>query len=259
MPNIAIDVPLPDSVKSALAEPICISLPQPSKVQLCLPLGGKIQGIADVTKAIPDDCTLTFSLLLQLGPIMANLGCLLNILKLLKPLTDIIGGLTSPTDPSKVAKMTGAVPDFVAAIPPIIGCFAQIALGVPMFIKDLLLLIAKLLKCFAEQLKSIAGLMGGLQLGIQAASASGNAALEAQLKCAMDDANTSAAATMQAIEPITLLLSLAEPLFGIAGVDPIVIPTFGSPEDAAALTGTADTLMQVSAAIITVAENLPSC
>jgi hypothetical protein len=259
MPNIPIDVPLPDNVKKYLATPHCIDiqLPKPDKVQLCLPLGGKIAGVADVTKAFPDECTLTFSLLLQLGPILANLGCFIKLLKLIKPLTDLMKVLSSPPpDPVKLAKV---VPDFLAAIPPVVECFASIAIGVPLFIKDLLLLIAKILHCVAGQLKSIAGLMGGLQLSIGNATAAGNTTLLAQLQCAQENASRSADAAMTAIEPITLILSLAEPLFGIAGVNPIVIPTFGSGQDAQALQTTAQTLEQISAAIIQVAEALPSC
>lgn len=255
MPNLAIDVPLPDNVKEFLAQPHCIdlALPKPSKVEVCLPLGGRIQGLVDATKEIPDDCSLTFSLLLQLGPIMASIECLIKVLKLIKPLIDVIKAVP---DPLKLAKV---VPDFIKAAEDVLPCVLQVTLGVPMFVRDLLLLIAKVLHCIAGTLKSIAGLMGGIQLSIATAQKNGNAELLAQLQCAQENAQCQAAAAMSSIDAIAAILSLAEPFLGIAGVDPIVLPTGGSAEDAQSLETTAETLLQVSQTLITIAEALPGC
>lgn len=257
MPNVPIDVPLPDSVKEYLAQPHCVdlALPKPSKVEVCLPLGGRLQGMVDATKEIPDDCALTFSLLLQLGPIMASIECLIKVLKLIKPLMDVIKAVPS----LDVPKLLQVVPDFIKAAEDVLPCVAQVQLGIPMFVRDLLLLIAKVLHCIGGQLKSIAGLMGGIQLSITTAQQNGNGELLAQLQCAQENASNQAAAMMSSIEPIAAILSLAEPFLGIAGVNPIVLPTGGSAQDAQALETTADTLLQISQTLITVAEALPGC
>ena len=255
MPNIAIDVPLPDNVKEYLAQPHCIdlALPKPSKVEVCLPLGGRIQGLVDATKEIPDDCALTFSLLLQLGPIMASIECLIKVLKLIKPLIDVIKAVPDPI------KLGQVVPDFIKAAEDVLPCVLQVTLGVPMFVRDLLLLIAKLLHCIAGTLKSIAGLMGGIQLSIATAQQNGNGELLAQLQCAQENAQNQAAAAMSSMDVIATILSLAEPFLGIAGVSPITLPTGGSVEDAQSLETTAETLLQVSQTLITIAEALPGC
>lgn len=257
MPNIAIDVPLPDSVKEYLAQPHCVdlALPKPSKAEVCLPLGGRLQGLVDATKEIPDDCALTFSLLLQLGPIMASIECLIKVLKMVKPLIDVIKAVPS-LDGAKLMKV---VPDFVTAAEEVLPCVAQVQLGVPRFVRDLLLLIAKVLHCVAGQLKSVAGLMGGIQLSIATAQQNGNGELLAQLQCAQENAQNQAAASMSSIEPISAILSLAGPFLGIAGVDPITLPTVGSAQDAQTLETTAETLMEISQMLITVAEALPRC
>jgi hypothetical protein len=255
VPNIAIDVPLPDNVKEYLAQPHCIdlALPKPSKVEVCLPLGGRIQGLVDATKEIPDDCALTFSLLLQLGPIMASIECLIKVLKLIKPLIDVIKAVPDPI------KLGQVVPDFIKAAEDVLPCVLQVTLGVPMFVRDLLLLIAKLLHCIAGTLKSIAGLMGGIQLSIATAQQNGNGELLAQLQCAQENAQNQAAAAMSSMDVIATILSLAEPFLGIAGVSPITLPTGGSVEDAQSLETTAETLLQVSQTLITIAEALPGC
>src|SRR5450755_3811973 len=113
MANLNIDVSLPPDVQKYLQQPDCDSLkiPQPQKLSVCLPFGGSMQGIVDVTKAIPDDCSLTFSLLLQLPPLMASLGCFIKLLGLIKPLIEIIQALGT-LNPFKIAN---ALPDFVNA------------------------------------------------------------------------------------------------------------------------------------------------
>jgi hypothetical protein len=85
-----IDVPLPPELEKFLSEPVCIPLPQPGKLSIQLPTGGTIKGLVDVTKAIPDDCSLSFSLVLPMLTFLGNFECLFKLLKLIKPLIDII-------------------------------------------------------------------------------------------------------------------------------------------------------------------------
>ena len=37
-----IDVPLPDSLQSFLAQPVCVTLPPPANVKINLPMGGTL-------------------------------------------------------------------------------------------------------------------------------------------------------------------------------------------------------------------------
>src|SRR5262249_44886010 len=190
-----------------------------------------------------------------LGPIMASIECLIKVLKLIKPLMDVIKAVPS----LDVPKLLQVVPDFIKAAEDVLPCVAQVQLGIPMFVRDLLLLIAKVLHCIGGQFKSIAGLMGGIQISTATAQQNGNGELLAQLQCAQENASNQAAAMMSSIEPIAAILSLAEPFLGIAGVNPIVLPTGGSAQDAHGLETTADTLLQISQTLITVAEALPGC
>ena len=120
MANIPIDIKLPDDIVRRLNPPTCddIKLPKPEKLNLCLPFGGSFQGIVDVTKAIPDDCSLTFSIMLQLPPLMASLGCFIKLLKLAKPLMDFVQAVPS-LSPQKIGEAVG---DLVTALEDIIGC-----------------------------------------------------------------------------------------------------------------------------------------
>jgi hypothetical protein len=255
MPTI--DVPLPADLQEFLAKPKCIPLPKPGKVEIHLPTGGTLKGIADISKAIPDDCTLIFSLALQLGPFLANIDCLMKLMKLIKPLIDIINGLKDIPDLSKILQ---AMPAFAVASKDVLDCIAQITvLGIPLFVRDLLCLIIKLLNCIVGQLKSILAVMSGLALQMSSAQAAGNSELLAALQCAQEDAQMSAQHMMSAIDPVMFLLALAEPFLGMQGVDPITTPALASPEDLASMQSTITTLEELMKTLKLVADGLGGC
>ena len=211
---------LPDDLKAFLAKPRCadISLPEPGNVSLELPTGGTIKGIGDITKGIPTDCSLNISLMLQLGPILANLECFIRVLKLIKPLIDVIKGLPFP--PVK------AITDFGEAAVDVAECIAKFTtpLGMIPFARDILCLIIRILSCMLDQMNSLLALMEKLTISFDAAD--GNAVQQELLKCAQDNAQRSANAQLQAVEPVMVILEIAAPIFEIAQVGPIEIPTF---------------------------------
>jgi hypothetical protein len=254
MTTLPIDIALPDAITQRLTPPTCddIKIPPPAKRALCLPFGGSFQSIIDVTKAVPDDCAVTFSILLQLPPMMASLGCFLKLLKVMKPLQGFVGGAPN------VAKMAEAAAELIPIIADVVLCFEGIQAAIPRFVRDLIKLIAKLLKCLGEQLKSIAALMSGIQLSIQTAQAAGNQALLQQLQCAHDNANAQAQAALGSTDVIQLVLSRAEPLLGLmpGGAPTLTIPTFGSAQSAEELAQVASTMLSVGASLDQVAAAL---
>lgn len=215
-----IEVPLPEELTKFLAKPRCadISLPEPGNLSLELPTGGTIKGIGDITKGIPTNCSLNFSLMLQLGPILANLECFIRVLKLIKPLIDVIKGLPFP--PVK------AIMDFGEAASEVAECIVKFTTpaGMLPFVRDILCLIIRILGCMLDQMNSLLALME--KLTISFAAADGNAVQQELLKCAQDNAQRSANAQLQAVEPVMVILEIAAPIFEIAQVGPIEIPTF---------------------------------
>lgn len=252
MATHSIDVPLPPELGEYLSKPICIPMPKPGKAQITLPSGGSLKGVVDITKGIPDDCSLSFSLVLQLAPMLASIECLLKVLKLLKPLIDVVNGL--PTPPVKALK------DFAEAAVDLAPCLA-IPTPVAMipFVRDILCLIIKLLSCIVAQLKSIMSVLGGLSLQIQSAQAAGNSELLASLQCAQRNAQTSAQHMVSAIDPVLVLLSLAEPMLGIAGVKPIQTPAIAAPQDLEAMQGIVNTLDELVKTLKLAAEVVGGC
>jgi len=253
MATQTIDVPLPDSLQKLLQTPVCVSLPKPGKVKVTLPFGGAtLQAFSDVSKGIPDDCSLSFSLALQLAPLMANMKCFVEVLNCVKPLKALLdAGKTGD-----VLKIIPAVVDLAKAVEKVAECVAGFFIGVPLFLRDLLALLAKLLRCVSQQLRSILNVMSGLALQITSAQNEGNTDLLATLQCAQKNAETSAAYSMSAVEPLLVLLSLAEPLMGIAGVDPIKTPQIGSDSSLQALQTLVTVLEDLAKTLQTVADGL---
>ena len=131
------------------------------------------------------------------------------------------------------------MPKLVEAVPPLVECIAKfVGLGIPLFVRDLLRLIAKLLRCIAQQLQSILNVMGGLALQIASAAEPGQrrAARDAAVR-AGERADVRRSIRCRRSSRSCVLLSLAEPFLGIAGVDPIKTPQIGSDTD---LAGAAD-------------------
>ena len=242
-----IDIPVPDELREALQAPKCLDLefPKPQKLNITLPTGGSITAIQDAGKAIPNDCSMTFSLMVQLAPLMASMDCLVKVLKLVKPLIDIVDGL--PVPPVK------AIKDFAEAAVDLAPCLLipTPANMIP-FVRDILCLILKALNCLVGQLESLSKVMGGLTLQLEEARAQRNQDLIDTLECARGNAANSAAHLFQSIEPIKVLLDLAGPFMGIAGVQAIQLPAISGDTDQqamqdsiTAIRGVTDTLQQV--------------
>lgn len=248
-----LEVPLPEELKALLATPICadIALPEPGKVSLTLPSGGTIKGIGDVTRGIPTNCSLNISLMLQLAPILANLECFIRVLKLIKPLIDIVKGLPFP--PVK------AITDFAEAAKEVTECIVHLTTptGMIPFVRDILCLIIRMLSCLVQQMDSIVSLMEKLSLSI--ASAEGNPTEQALLQCAQENAQRAATAQLQSVEPVMVILEMTAPLLEIAGVGAIEIPTMGGSEDVEGMRAMVDTLEQFVETLELVVKALGGC
>jgi hypothetical protein len=250
MPSI--DIKIDAELEKTLTLPLCkdIELPKAGGMKIELPAGGALKAFTDLSKGIPTDCALTFSLLIQIAPLLASLECLVKILALLDALISVIKGLPFPP--------FAAIKKFMKAAAELAPCIAMPA-KIPFFVRDILCVILKALKCIISQLDSIVKILGGLSLQIQAAEASGNTAQLAALECAKKNAEQSAASALQAIDPLKALLGLMTPFLAIAGQGPISMPTTGPGVQVEALNTVVTTLKTVAEAITLVTDALGGC
>jgi len=257
MPNIDIEVSA--DLKALFELPPCedLKLPSPSPLKITLPTGGSINALTDISKGIPNDCSMIFNLMLQISPFLAATDCLFKLLGLIAPLIDVVKALGPPPDPFKLGS---AIPKFLKAAADLAPCLLVVT-GAPLipFLKDLLCLIIKALNCFVDQLESVLGLMSGLTLDLNAAMASGNAELQRTLECAQENAAIAADHLTKSIEPIGVILKLAGPLMGLAGVGPIEMPAIGSETDLESLQGVIKTMKGVIGTLQIAADALGGC
>ncbi len=253
------DIKIPVDLNKALSLPPCeqVKLPTPSPLKVTLPTGGTLQAFSDLSKGIPTDCALTFSLLGQIAPFLAVSDCLLKLLGLIAPLIDIVKGLGPPPD---ALKLGAAIPKFLKAVEKVMPCVLVVSgLGVIPFLRDLLCLIIKALNCFLGQMKSLLGVMGGLNLQLLAAQAAGNEDLTTSIRCEQENAQTQAGHLMASVEPIGVVLELAGTLFGIVGKEPIKLPALGSQTDLDSLNQVVQALQGVVGTLQIAADALGGC
>ena len=237
MPNI--DIPIPEDLKEALEAPKCIDLsfPPPKRLTITMPTGSILQVPSDLSKNIPNDCSVTFSMLLQLHPLLISMECLLKMLKLLKVLSDAV---TSPPP------TPGMIKDIVNAVADLSTCFLALTpAGLIPFIRDVLCLILRMLRCLIGSLRSLLEIMSGLTIRLEAANAAGNSELAETLKCAQGNAASSAMLLTQAFGPVSGIMDLISPLMQMAGVAAIKLPAIGSASDTEGLRKVVTTLEDV--------------
>ena len=213
--DIQVDANLTELFALPNCADIAIPLPNPATIQL--PTGGTISAFSDISKGIPTDCAMTFSLMIQIAPLLASMECLIKVLKLLKPLIDVIQGLPVPSPM--------VIKEFIVAATELCPCLlVPTPAAIIPFIRDLLCLIIKALKCFLSQMKTILAVMTSLSQQLQAATAVGNTVLISSIQCAQQNASAQAAHLAASVAPLAVLMELAGTLMQIAGVKPIAIP-----------------------------------
>jgi hypothetical protein len=250
------EIPVSVNLQQLFELPDCdaLALPKPQPLKVRLPNGGTFTAIADLSRGIPNDCSLSANLLLQIAPFLASIECLLKVLGVIKPLTTLLQALVPP-NPVKALEV---LPDFLKAVDGLKDCLLMIVPGGQIFgfLKDLLLLIIKLIKCLIGQLKTILAIMQGIELKIGEAEALGNTELVRALTCAKKNAQRSAEHSQQSMEPVINVIGLVQPFLEIAGIE-LAIPGLGSAEDSAALAQTIQKLEDVVTNIESILETLP--
>ena len=77
------EIPVSVNLQQLFELPDCeaLALPKPQPLKVRLPNGGTFTAIADLSKGIPNDCSLSANLLLQISPFLASIECLLKVLR----------------------------------------------------------------------------------------------------------------------------------------------------------------------------------
>lgn len=248
-----VDIPIPEELREALSTPKCIDLkfPEPKKLSVTLPSGAALTSLSNAGQNIPNDCSLTFSLMLQIAPLLGSMECVLKILKLVKPISDAVTNF--PPTPAIVKEVAEAAADLAP-------CFAMLTpAGMIPFVRDILCLVLKVLSCIIGQLKTALSFMEGLSIKLSAAQEVGDSDLIESLECAQENVLTSIGHLMQGIEPVKAILDLAGPFMSIAGVGGITLPALGNAESTEAVSDAITTLEDVVNTVQQIVDSLGGC
>lgn len=109
--------------------------PATRALRVHLPTGSSLHAITHDD----DPCGAAVSLFQQTAPWLASMDCLIRILRLLKPLIDVIGGLPSPQPSALVA--------FARAAADLTPCLVMSGASDLSFVRDLLCLVLQSLRC----------------------------------------------------------------------------------------------------------------
>jgi hypothetical protein len=254
MPNL--DIPVSAEVQAMIDLPACIdiSIPPPKKLKVTLPGGGTLTAFSDLSKGVPTDCALTFSLLLQIAPFLGSIECLVKVLKLVHTVIQVLKSIAIVPD------LLTAIPKIIKAAEPVLECAVSFTpAGLIPFIRDLLCLILKVLNCFLGQMKSILRILTETTLQISIAEASGNDEQLRLLKCAQNNAMTQAQHLTSSLEAVGVILDLASDLMQIVGIEPIKLPTLGASADVSALNDAVKSIQGVVATLQVVVDALGGC
>jgi hypothetical protein len=171
-----------------------------------LPTGGTLVAFNNPNPPV-SECSTIINLQTQVAPLIASMSCQLKVLKLLKPLIEVINGLPNPT--------VQAIQAFSSAAAELAPCLlVSSAASVLPFLKDFLCLEIKSLHCFLRNLEQVMGeTRGGRPLPAGS-----------QLRTVLDS-----------YPPIVSTWNLAGELFQIVGLTPAQAPVLSGGVDSASL------------------------
>jgi hypothetical protein len=181
-------------------------------LKIQLPTGGTLIAPADPTRE-SSDCSRVFSFLPLVASYLSSTQCLLKVLDLVGPLTDIINVL------ARSPELATSAVKFLKVAQQLVPCrLASTPLSVLPFVRDLLCLIIQAVNCIIGQLKNVVVVMTGLTSQLNAAQAAGNTELVEALEGALKNAQAGAPGLFASIEAVRSVLELASPYFEIVGV-----------------------------------------
>jgi len=223
-------------------------------LKIRLPTGGTLVAPTDPTRDIPSDCSRIFSFLPIVASYLASTQCLLKLLELVGPLTDVVKAL------DRTPELAASAVKFLKVATALTPC-AQVTTGFSVlpFVRDLLCLVLQALNCIIGQLKSIVAVITALASQLNSAQAAGNADLIKALEGAQKKSQIQAAGLFASIESAQAVVELASPFFGIAGVQPVQLPPVPATTDLNSLSQLLRSLENSAASLRAVTDVLGGC
>jgi hypothetical protein len=225
----------------------CIALDELTIPSIQLPAGATLTGVADFAAGIPSNCKVNLNLLVQLGPLLASMGC---ILKILEVLGNIVEFAKAAPDPFKMAEKVGALTSSFAQLSTCIPPLAPLSFA--LMIKGILELIINVLSCLIDSLASIVE----FKVSLDFSSAEGNPALTEALECAQRNADSSMQNLFNSVGPIMTVMKVVGSVASLAQL-PVTLPDLSQLGKAGDAVQSIESLKQAIDGLKSVIESLP--
>jgi hypothetical protein len=195
-----------------------------------IPGGGELLGFIN-SHSSSTECLAITSLQSQVAPLIVSMSCQLKVLKLLKPLIDVIHGLPSPS--------VQALEEFSKAAVELEPCLVTgTPLGILPFLNDLLCVEIKSLNCLLHSLQRVIE-QGSNELSSSSMSPARN--------------------VLNSYPPIVGNLKLAGELFQMAGLTLPEEPVLENGTDLASLNADQSAIVTFTTALRSVADAIGGC
>jgi len=223
-------------------------------LKIRLPTGGTLVAPIDPTQELPSDCSRVFGLLPLAATYLASTQCLLKMIELVGPLTDVLTVL------ARTPELAAGAAKFLREAQALAPCeLATNAASAAPFVRDVLCAVLRAVNCIVGQLKNLVAVMTSLASQLEAAKAAGNADLVRALETAQKNAAVRTASVLSSIEAVQSVLDLASPWLAIAGIEPMHLPPAPANADLAALKQLTATLANSTASLQTTVDALGGC
>ena len=191
---------------------LCPPFPNYQPFSIPLPFGGTLTSIVDPSKGPPTDCTLAYSLMLQVMPMLSGLTCMLNVLNVIQAIKNSF---------TAFPPIVGGIPDMLKAIAKLEKCFGFFdPTQILAMIKQILLMVLAYLNCMLTAMESILHLKVGIAIG----SEGGTPLLISTLNCSSNNADIAMASMMSSMGSIQPLMDLINMVGQIVGLS-ITMPS----------------------------------
>ena len=198
--------------------------PAPEVRTLRLPGGASLVGAVDLPRGMSEQCAVSFNLILQLGPILGSMHCLIGVLRLLGWVIEFVQLVPKVADPTTIKEVLDKLTELPELAAPVLECVAAFTpLGICPPVKDMLVLIRDMLNCVVEFLDSI--LTQQLEIGVKMGEAQGNPELLEALEVAKNNADVLQQQGMASLEPIFGVLDAIKPFVALASGGAAELPS----------------------------------
>jgi len=197
----------------------------PTQRTIRLPTGARLTSSAELPKGMDEQCKVAFNLMLQMGPFMASIQCLVDVLQFVFDSIEFSKSVPDAITSLDVSKPIKAAAKLAEDGKKLTACFGWFLGPIPLcqFVKDVLTMIHDFIRCLLELMDSV--LTQQLELQVKVGDAEDNPELLEVLNLAQDNLTATMGQAVNSMGPILNLLQLMGGFMETVGAGGLSVPS----------------------------------